>query len=193
MIEPGQHIACKKIAFIGMGIAGEDEGFEAEGTIGLDLPQHLIGITDNGGAATGPGPANARPQIIFHKAFIIRLAAHFGLTADTERGGVERLLPDFLAGRIVELGTVAEIFRTPKHPYTNMLIKSVPTFDQRGHFVGIPGTAPALVRLPPGCSFAPRCGFAMDICRRERPAAQSAGPGRVLACHLGAEAHVAAD
>ena len=108
MIEPGQHIACKKIAFIGMGIAGEDEGFEAEGTIGLDLPQHLIGITDNGGAATGPGPANARPQIIFHKAFIIRLAAHFGLTADTERGGVERLLPDFLAGRIPALGELID-------------------------------------------------------------------------------------
>ena len=97
------------------------------------------------------------------------------------------------AGRIVELGSVADIFRAPRHPYTQLLIESVPTFDRRGHFVGIPGTAPALTRLPPGCSFAPRCSHAMDICRRERPSLEPAGPGRVLACHLEAEAHAGAD
>ena len=55
------------------------------------------------------------------------------------------------------------------------------------------GTAPALTRLPPGCSFAPRCSHAMDICRRVRPSLEPAGPGRVLACHLEAEAHAGAD
>jgi peptide/nickel transport system ATP-binding protein len=97
------------------------------------------------------------------------------------------------AGRIVEMGTVSDMFRAPRHPYTRLLIESVPSFAQRGHFVGIPGTAPALTRLPPGCAFAPRCGQVMPICRRERPAVEPAGPGRVLACHLETEAHVGAD
>lgn len=88
------------------------------------------------------------------------------------------------AGRLVELGTIAEVFRTPRHPYTRMLIDSVPTFENRGHFVGIPGTTPSLARLPPGCAFAPRCGMAMDICSRERPDSSSIGPGRTVACHL---------
>jgi oligopeptide/dipeptide ABC transporter ATP-binding protein len=97
------------------------------------------------------------------------------------------------AGRIVEMGPVADLFRTPRHPYTRLLIESVPTFKHRGQFVGIPGTAPALSRLPPGCSFAPRCRHAMEICRRSEPAARPTGPDRMLACHLEAETHAAAD
>ncbi len=88
------------------------------------------------------------------------------------------------AGRLVELGTIAEVFRTPRHPYTRMLIDSVPTFENRGHFVGIPGTTPSLARLPPGCAFAPRCRMAMDICSRERPESRAVAPGRTVACHL---------
>ncbi len=88
------------------------------------------------------------------------------------------------AGRLVELGTIAEVFRTPRHPYTRMLIDSVPTFENRGHFVGIPGTTPSLARLPPGCAFAPRCRFAIEVCRRERPDSRAVAPGRAVACHL---------
>jgi peptide/nickel transport system ATP-binding protein len=88
------------------------------------------------------------------------------------------------AGRLVELGSIAEVFRTPRHPYTRMLIDSVPTFENRGHFVGTPGTTPSLARLPPGCSFAPRCRFAMEICRRVRPESSVVAPGRSVACHL---------
>jgi peptide/nickel transport system ATP-binding protein len=88
------------------------------------------------------------------------------------------------AGRLVELGTIAEVFRTPRHPYTRMLIDSVPTFENRGQFVGIPGTTPSLARLPPGCAFGPRCSFAMEVCRRERPESRAIAPGRSVACHL---------
>ena len=102
------------------------------------------------------------------------------------------------AGRVVEAGPVAAMFRAPRHPYTRLLIDSVPRFERRGEFVGIPGTAPSLARLPPGCAFAPRCRHAMDVCRRVRPEVEDTEPGRVLACHLGAprpetDAHAAAD
>jgi peptide/nickel transport system ATP-binding protein len=96
------------------------------------------------------------------------------------------------AGRLVELGTIAEVFRTPRHPYTRMLIDSVPTFENRGNFVGIPGTTPSLARLPPGCAFAPRCRFAMAVCRKERPESRAVAPGRTVACHLEDDALVPA-
>ena len=91
------------------------------------------------------------------------------------------------AGRIVEIGSITELFEAPRHPYTQKLIESVPTFTNRGRFVGIPGTAPSLARLPPGCSFAPRCRFAMDVCREVRPTLKTIAPDRQVACHLAAE------
>ncbi len=88
------------------------------------------------------------------------------------------------AGRLVELGGIEEVFAAPRHPYTRMLIDSVPTFENRGHFVGIPGTTPSLARLPPGCAFAPRCRFAMELCRQVVPPSREVAPGRSVACHL---------
>jgi peptide/nickel transport system ATP-binding protein len=97
------------------------------------------------------------------------------------------------AGRIVEIGPVTGLFKNPRHPYTRKLIDSVPTFVNRGHFVGIPGTAPSLSQLPPGCSFAPRCQFAMDVCRRVRPEVETIASDREVACHLRAEMTADAD
>jgi oligopeptide/dipeptide ABC transporter ATP-binding protein len=88
------------------------------------------------------------------------------------------------AGRLVELGAIEEMFSAPLHPYTRMLIASVPSFANRGNFVGIPGTAPSLHRLPTGCAFAPRCPQAMPCCREERPEPREVAPGRVVACHF---------
>jgi peptide/nickel transport system ATP-binding protein len=89
------------------------------------------------------------------------------------------------AGRLVELGKLTEIFSAPLHPYTRMLIASVPSFSNRGHFVGIPGTTPSLHRLPHGCAFAPRCPAVMERCRAVRPEPIEVADGRLLACHLG--------
>ena len=88
------------------------------------------------------------------------------------------------AGRVVEVGNIEEMFAHPRHPYTRMLIESVPSYANRGSFVGIPGTTPSLHRLPPGCAFAPRCPQAMQRCRIEQPQSRSRAEGQVLACHL---------
>ena len=72
------------------------------------------------------------------------------------------------AGRIVEQGPTATLLRDPKHPYTAGLIASLPAMAKPGAPLHhIPGTTPSLLSLPPGCPFAPRCGFATDKCGEE--------------------------
>lgn len=87
------------------------------------------------------------------------------------------------AGRLTEISTVKEMFTKPMHPYAMALIDSLPTLDNKGVFKGIPGLAPALLRLPPGCAFHPRCPFAMDICKNAVPALEVKA-GRLVSCHL---------
>jgi peptide/nickel transport system ATP-binding protein len=88
------------------------------------------------------------------------------------------------AGRLVEVGPVDEILTSPRHPYTRLLIDSLPKLTGKGKLIGIPGLPPALLSLPPGCAFHPRCPFAFDRCRVEVPADQAVAPGRRAACHL---------
>ncbi len=88
------------------------------------------------------------------------------------------------AGRLVEFGPVDDLLVDPRHPYTRMLIESIPKLTAKGRLVGIPGLPPALLALPPGCSFSPRCPFVFERCTTEAPASQSVGPSRVAACHL---------
>ncbi len=88
------------------------------------------------------------------------------------------------AGRLMEVSTVREMFTDPKHPYAKALINSLPRLDNKGVFQGIPGLAPSLLRLPPGCAFNPRCSFAMDICREKIPGITVLANERNVACHL---------
>jgi oligopeptide transport system ATP-binding protein len=88
-------------------------------------------------------------------------------------------------GRTVEEGTAEDIFYQPRHPYTRGLLASVPTLelDPSQFMTGIDGHPPMAGVEPSGCSFAPRCGQAMDVCRESRPLL-NAGGAHVAACHL---------
>jgi peptide/nickel transport system ATP-binding protein len=71
-------------------------------------------------------------------------------------------------GRIVETGELRQIVRTPRHPYTRGLLSSTVLTGHRGkRLETIPGAPPRLDRLPEGCTFAPRCGFAVTACSRD--------------------------
>jgi oligopeptide transport system ATP-binding protein len=89
------------------------------------------------------------------------------------------------AGNLVEYGTAAQLFAEPKHPYTMGLLDSVPRLDDREHsrLVPIEGQPPNLLRLPPGCSFAPRCKYRMPICDTPTPL-YDFGAGHVARCFL---------
>ncbi|MEX1018937.1 MAG: ABC transporter ATP-binding protein [Litorilinea sp.] len=88
------------------------------------------------------------------------------------------------AGRMVEIGSVEQLFSDPQHPYTQMLISSLPSLEIKGKFHGIPGITPSLRRLPPGCNFHPRCPYIMDHCKTDQPELVENVAGRWTACHL---------
>ncbi len=88
------------------------------------------------------------------------------------------------AGRMAELGTVQDTFTSPLHPYTDLLIESLPVLGQRGVFKGIPGITPLLRDLPPGCVFNNRCPKAMEVCQQVAPNWREYGHGHWAACHL---------
>jgi len=89
------------------------------------------------------------------------------------------------AGRVVESGSVRDIFNRPSHPYTQALLGSVPSMEEDvERLYSIPGQPPALFDLPPGCRFAPRCAYVEDRCRREYPPTVPVGDDHVAACWL---------
>ncbi|ALM84800.1 ABC transporter ATP-binding protein [Bordetella sp. N] len=86
------------------------------------------------------------------------------------------------AGRKVEEAPVADLFDRPLHPYTRALMASMPSMNSAGRLTEIPGMVPALTQLGAGCSFAPRCAYATDRCRRETPVLRGLGHDHVVAC-----------
>ncbi|GGP04125.1 ABC transporter ATP-binding protein [Nonomuraea glycinis] len=92
------------------------------------------------------------------------------------------------AGRIVETGTVAEVYERPAHPYTLGLMRAVPTpRDGGAPLEAIDGQPPDLLAPPDGCAFHPRCPFARDKCREVDPEQHELGPRRASACHFAEE------
>ena len=89
------------------------------------------------------------------------------------------------AGKVVERGTVEQIFEKPRHPYTQGLLASIPGSGTKGKRLNvIKGTVPHPFNLPPGCLFAPRCPHAFEKCPTAFPALMDQGEGHTAACFL---------
>ena len=114
----------------------------------------------------------------------IMLITHaMGVVAETSQRVVV-----MYAGKVVEEAPVESLFGDPRHPYTQGLIRSIPRVDRaaarKERLEAIPGTVPSLFDPPPGCRFAPRCKYAMDICVKAMPPLKEVAPGHRVACVL---------
>ena len=103
-------------------------------------------------------------------------------------GVVSQVADDVLVmygGRAVEHGSVEQVLRQPRHPYTWGLLASVPSLrgDADADLVPIPGSPPSLIHLPPGCAFHPRCPYADERSRTEVPELREVAGGHLVACH----------
>ena len=111
-----------------------------------------------------------------------------GLLLVTHDLGVVAAVADRVAvvygGLLVEEAPAAALYRSPRHPYTDGLLGSVPGFT-RGRLRPIPGDPPELWALPPGCPFTPRCPYAVAACRAERPRPRQVGESRVCCWRAG--------
>ena len=94
------------------------------------------------------------------------------------------------AAKAVEYGDSEKIFHAPLHPYTRMLINSLPTIGDAHMRQGVAGRPPSLWEMPSGCRFAARCPLATDRCRNEEPAFIEHQPGQFAACHYPGETRV---
>ena len=109
----------------------------------------------------------------------------------THNIAVAEYMSDFMtvmyAGDIVESGETEELMAKPRHPYTIALIASAPIANpwRRNLLeVDIRGEVPSAINPPSGCKFHPRCPYAQEICKRDRPALREISPGRLVACHF---------
>jgi len=91
------------------------------------------------------------------------------------------------AGKIVEIGEVKAMYKNPLHPYTKLLIKSLPTLQLRHDFQGIPGLPPSLLNPPKECVFSHRCPYVMEYCQEVMPKLVEIQPNHFVACYLHSE------
>jgi oligopeptide/dipeptide ABC transporter ATP-binding protein len=89
-------------------------------------------------------------------------------------------------GRIVELADSEELYKNPLHPYTKVLLSSVPIPDPKTKKkrIILPGDVPSPIDPPSGCRFHPRCPIAVERCKTEEPVLRDFGAGHIVACHL---------
>jgi peptide/nickel transport system ATP-binding protein len=85
-------------------------------------------------------------------------------------------------GRLVELASADQLFARPRHPYTRLLLETIPRLDPHGEREPVAGEVPNPIDPPPGCAFHPRCPHANERCRVERPSLLIA-EGTLVACH----------
>ncbi len=98
--------------------------------------------------------------------------------------GVADTVAVMYAGRLVETGTVEDVFKKPRHPYTRGLLACLPRADGlERRLTPIPGAPPSLAARPPGCPFHPRCPIARELCAREEPELRPVG-AVLSACHF---------
>jgi len=91
----------------------------------------------------------------------------------------------FYAARVAEVGPASELRRSPRHPYTQGLLRAFPSVRPGAQPPeSIPGAPPSLQSPPSGCRFHPRCPLAVDLCRERAPELRSLAPGHTAACHL---------
>lgn len=119
-------------------------------------------------------------SIVERKKISIILITH---ALGTVRGFVDRVYVMY-AGTIVEVGPTKTIFADPKHPYTAMLIDSVPKLVGGGVPEGIPGVVPSYLNPPKGCRFATRCPRKLDVCEEGTPEMYDVGKEHYAACFL---------
>ena len=94
-------------------------------------------------------------------------------------------------GRLCEVGTRRQVFDQPRHPYTRMLLDSVPDLSLSGRpRTPVQGEIPSPINPPAGCSFHPRCPHANDRCRVERPEGITLAGGQQVACHAVQEGRI---
>ena len=109
---------------------------------------------------------------------MVMITHDMGIVADmTERVTV------LYAGKVMEEADTATLFTEPKHPYTEALLKAVPSVAQTRALEVIPGNIPNLIEPPSGCVFHPRCKYAKDICMKQEPKWEKVAYGHYVACH----------
>jgi oligopeptide/dipeptide ABC transporter ATP-binding protein len=111
---------------------------------------------------------------------VIMITHNLGVVAETCDNVVV-----MYAGRPIEHTDVQRTFQDPKHPYTWGLLHSIPKlYERKERLIPIEGQPPSLIDLPPGCAFAPRCPFAMEVCVQEDPPDVQLQPGHYAKCYL---------